>query len=66
MEAKDNTEGSEVDVNKLRDASKGKRNIKTAVWRKKVARYLAYCLDGGLLQRKFNLVTLIEGVDKLE
>lgn len=49
MEAKDNSEGGEVDINKLKDAGKGKRNMKTAIWRKKVARYLSYCLDGGLL-----------------
>lgn len=49
MEAKDNSEGGEVDMNKMKDANKGKRNPKMAIWRKKVARYLAYCLDGGLL-----------------
>ena len=66
MESKDNSEGGEVDMNKMKDAIKGKRNPKTAIWRKKVARYLAYCLDGGLLQRKFSLVKLIEEMEKLE
>ena len=32
---------------------KNKRKKKDAVWKRKVARYLAYCLDGGLLQSKF-------------
>ena len=36
------------------------------MWNKKVARYLAYCVDGGLLQSKFTMKTLVEWVDKLE
>ena len=39
---------------------KSKKNLKAAVWRKKVARYLAYCVDGGLLQGKFTLCNMIE------
>ena len=37
-----------------------------AIWRQKIARYLAYCIDGGLLQKKFTLQTIIELMDKLE
>jgi hypothetical protein len=42
------------------------RQKKDAVWRKKVARYLAYCVDGGFLQRKFTLMTITKLYDKLE
>ena len=31
-----------------------------------MARYLAYCVDGGLLQAKFTLMTVTEMYDKLE
>ena len=65
MEAKGFSENGEVDPSKMKEANKGRRNAKTAIWRKKVARYLAYCLDGGLLQRKFSLVKLIQDVDQL-
>ena len=66
MEAKDNSENGEVDLSKMKDANKGRRSAKTAIWRKKVARYLAYCLDGGLLQKKFSLVRLIKDMDGLQ
>ena len=42
------------------------KNKKAAIWRKKVARYLAYCVDGGLLQKKFTLKNMIDTVFKLE
>jgi len=30
------------------------------IWTAKIARYLAYCVDGGLLQSKFTIQTMIE------
>ena len=36
------------------------------MWRKKVARYLAFCVDGGILQSQFTLMTVVSMVDKLE
>lgn len=29
-------------------------------WKFKIARYLAYCIDGGLLSYKFTLIDLVE------
>jgi len=51
MDKRDNSEGGGDDAGgkQAKDSGKSKRNIKAAVWRKKVARYLAYCVDGGLL-----------------
>ena len=43
------------------DKAGSKKSKKAAIWRKKVARYLAFCVDGGLLQKKFTLMTMIEG-----
>ena len=45
---------------------KDKRKKKDAVWKKKVARYLAYCLDGGLMQSKFTLMQMMKIHDKLD
>lgn len=39
---------------------KAKRDLEEAIYESKVARYLAYCVDGGLLQSKFTLSTLIQ------
>jgi hypothetical protein len=39
---------------------------KQSVWEAKVARYLAWCVDGGLLQSKFTLATLIECAKTLQ
>ena len=33
---------------------------KDRMWQAKVARYLAWCVDGGLLQSKFTIRTMIE------
>ena len=43
-------------INEVNKKTK-KRQNKDAVWRKKVARYLAYCVDGGHLKRKFTHMT---------
>jgi len=54
IESKDNNVammqhgGAEI-LNKGSEKARKKRRLKAAVWRKKVARYLAYCVDGGLL-----------------
>ena len=37
-----------------------------AIWYKKIARYLAYCVNGGLLQSKFTLKTMIENMKNME
>jgi len=68
MEVKDNIEGGEareIAAKDIKDLGK-RKNAKVAIWRKKVARYLAFCVDGGLLQSKFNLVTMIKNIDKLD
>lgn len=53
-------------MEKFGDKKKTKehRDLKT-VWRAKVARYLAYCVDGGLLQSKFTINTLISLTQKV-
>ncbi len=38
---------------------KAKCEMEEAVYESKVARYLAYCVDGGLLQSKFTLTTML-------
>ena len=38
---------------------------RSSVWTGKVARYLAFCIDGGLLQSKFTFKTLIECMQKI-
>lgn len=54
--------GGETHIN----LSKDKKKRKQAVWSKKVARYLAYCVDGGLLQERFTLKDVIHYRNKLE
>ena len=57
---------ADVNTSKTRSKKDNKKRKKTAVWRKKVARYLAYCVDGGLLQEKFTLKTVTEYVGRLD
>ena len=46
--------------------SEQKKQKKLAIWKKKIARYLAYCVNGGLLCSKFTLKTMIENMKNLE
>ena len=57
---------ADVNIGKAVNKKTKNRQKKDAVWRKKVARYLAYCVDGGFLQRKFTLMTITKLYDKLE
>jgi len=68
MQNRDNSKqgGAQMDLLKKADKAGSKKSKKAAIWRKKVARYLAYCVDGGLLQKKFTLMTMIEGLDRLD
>ena len=45
-----------------KDSKQSKKMVTTAkerMWQAKVARYLAWCVDGGLLQSKFTIQTMI-------
>jgi len=68
MQNRDNSKpgGATADLLKKVDKAGSKKSKKAAIWRKKVARYLAFCVDGGLLQKKFTLMTMIEGLEKLD
>ena len=48
------------------DAYYGDENVrKRKIWEEKVARYLAWCVDGGLLQSKFTIYKLAKKVASL-
>ena len=59
-QAKDNAASSK------KQRSDQKKQKKHSVWKKKVSRYLAYCVNGGLLCSKFTLKTMIESLKFLE
>ena len=44
---------------------RGAGTAKERMWPAKVARYLAWCVDGGLLQSKFTIQTMIQFAEKV-
>lgn len=74
LENEDNEE-HENQINQIEDArlAEEKKNAKKEEqekkdfnhWYSKIARYLAYCVDGGVLCSQFTLTTLIQFLDKV-
>ena len=53
------------ELSKKDNKKNNKINAKEQMWQAKVARYLAYCVDGGLLQSKFTISTMIQYAEKV-
>ena len=56
----------ENNASSKKNRSDQKKQKKAAIWHKKVARYLAYCVNGGLLCSKFTMKTMIENLKTLD